>query len=163
MKGVPNPKKLARAKKREERLNKKFSEEGSPDLATRRSNRKEIQQELVEVKTLLAPYGIEVRICTTFHWQMRHRNERWIINVWPGPRKIWVDERSMLLLPTFEVEENWTLKDLALATISAYEFNMSLDAAFDSTKPIEPPAPVSEIEQMRRDYRRSTHEPYALQ
>jgi hypothetical protein len=110
----------AKRKARRDRLEKELVAKGGLDLDTRKRNRAEANEQFHAAVALAAEHRIELRKCSPFHLQLRVKlpDERWILNIWPGQKKIWMDYNAVNA-PRFTPPANWTLLELVSAVIAA--------------------------------------------
>lgn len=107
--------------KKRARLEQRLVSTGGLSLATRGANRAEFYGELPHAQSLAKKAGLELVKCTKFHFQLRSESPRWIVNIYPGQKKIWIDPNNAP--KSFTAPRDWSLLDLVATIIEAQSSN----------------------------------------
>lgn len=76
-------------------------------------------QEFSRLKVEAMQVGIAVKQHTDVHYQIAYGRANWLWNVYPGNRRIYVDEAHQAAgTPRLDLPANWTLKDAVRAAIA---------------------------------------------
>jgi len=79
----------------------------------RRANRSEAGDEFEQAQTLAEKNGMLMRKCSESHYQLKSECDNWLVNIYPGNRRLYHDKNRMG--PYLKVPYDWGLLDVVIA------------------------------------------------
>lgn len=77
--------------------------------------RAEATTEFDEACQLARANGLRLRCCSDAHYQLKHVCKDWLLNIYPGNRRLYHDPQRMG--PFLRVPDDWTLIDIVRAAV----------------------------------------------
>ncbi len=72
-------------------------------------------------RVLAARHGLRLSMHDTTHYALEHMRQLWLLNIYPGNRRLYKDENRPTRGPFLRVPTDWTLIDVVETAIAAEE------------------------------------------